>query len=229
MSQKEKIKEAMHSLQYYGKSNDEYNLRLHKNRIIEGIKYQETLFKSFPQEHLNEKIVEEMVTANSEVYKLLPLLYKENRKIVLAAVKKSGILIKEIPVKFLDDREVVFEAVNKNGYAFLLVMDKYAEDKEIIARALKSRAPSIYGYLSDKMKRDRELIQIAMKSSNRIYFEIPDDIASSKEFLLENKNIFLEDPKTFKFALSLIEKYEREDRLLSDIEKNTPSKQKRKI
>ena len=90
---------------------------------------------------------------------------RSDRIITIEAVKGNGALLKDVAPVLKDDKETVMAAVQgysgPDGDALMYASDRLRDDAEIATAAINS-CPGSFQYISENLKKDKDIIQLAL-------------------------------------------------------------------
>ena len=91
----------------------------------------------------------------------------------------------------LNDKDIVYQLFKKFGPTYFeLCGFNHKNDKELILRIIENNCSSIYNYISDNLKLDKDIIKLTFKDENLINYRCyPKEILEDELFMLEMTEI----------------------------------------
>ena len=130
---------------------------------------------------------------SKEIFDICPIEIKElisnNRRYLLWFLDSfnDAIVLKDVNYKWYDDRDFILLISDKCDIPFDLLNDKYMDDKEIVLKLVShiSRVGLFLEKVSDRLKKDKEVVMEAIKRDIHTLEYASDALKSDKEFILE--------------------------------------------
>lgn len=149
----------------------------------------------------------------------LTLELRDDKEIALQLVKNDASNFECLSQRLRDDREVVIAATNgkKTGYRNLMqyISKDFRDDKEIVMGALSLDKGDGYLFISDRLKEDREVVELAVSLYGDNLQHVPERFKNDKEIvLLAVKN----REYSYKYASKEIKELIQEDNPVKSLE-----------
>eukprot|EP01080_Neovahlkampfia_damariscottae_P004080 gene4080-7369_t len=161
--------------------------------------------KPFPTE---KKEILEIIKKKKLSIKHVPKNTNFDKGIVIECLKSNTGSFKDIPKEFQSDVDVMLQLLKFKPKSFKKMTEKLRNDKEFVLKALKLRAR--YQYISDELKKDREIILASLDGYFHNFYHIDDSLKNDEEILLKAINTYPQNfkmiPKKYKKSFDFIMK-----------------------
>lgn len=141
--------------------------------FVPGIYYAAGAFKS------DRDIMMVAVTTKGSALAYASKELKADREVVIAAVKQHCCALKYASRSFRSDKDVILAAVGRCGDGLWFASEELRGDRDVVLTALHDhgcgcrRSDSIFAWVSDDLKSDREVIMSAVRIDARALLMLP--------------------------------------------------------
>ena len=154
-----------------------------KELLLYAIRIDSKYIDDIPNELLsNKKFVIEALGYSNNIYKNLSNDFKKDKDIIIAALK-GGLDFYYVPDEKKKDRNIVIAAIKQNPIIFDDLDDIFKDDKEIALIVIEEKKKNYYRYLSDRLKKDKDICLATLASFSYELKNMPKEILEDKEFI----------------------------------------------
>ncbi len=158
-------------------------LIFNKEKALENIKLYGTSLKEFPQFKNDMDVALKCIYVNFNNFQYVSNKLKNDKDFVLKALAINSGIVRFLPKKLLDDKDIAISALNNSDYAdeFKFLSPRLQKDREIVNIAINKNGNLICA-ISDSLK-DKDLKVAAIKSRGMAISSIP-EFQDNKEMAL---------------------------------------------
>jgi hypothetical protein len=132
---------------------------------------------SFLKNH--DYVLRKMIESNHFFLKYAPEHIKNDKEFVTNIVSKCSYAFKFISANLRDDEDIATIAINDNQELFKFVSVILRDDKDFVMKILKRSATDsfyIYKYLSDRLKKDSDVVIHSLFSNCSVYYDFSEQL-----------------------------------------------------
>lgn len=140
------------------------NIKNHDEIVLEAVKNRgNALSIATSEQKKNRQIVMAAISNFGGALEYADESFRHDYDIVLKAVSTTGMALRSAAPELAFIKEIVEAAVKNDGYAIKFAPEEYRDDYETAKLALRTY-PDAYKYLSERLKKDPELVKIYNES-----------------------------------------------------------------
>lgn len=119
------------------------------------------------------------------VYSLLHPDLKNDKDIIYKIIQNNELdfILKEIPIDVFNDMEFAKKCINKNPYMIKFIPGFNNVKEYALLAVSKMIVPTLYKFLSDELKMDKDVIIAALKADGRTLAYIPTIMKEDEDIL----------------------------------------------
>lgn len=154
-----------------------YGLPDDKNFLCSALVFRPEVFKFFPDKYKDdEELVMEAICWNPFMLKFVSYRLRSNEDVVLKALEKSydGRVFEFASKNLRDDENFVARIVVKYPRSFEFATERLRDDKEYVRDLIPTTYGKITLYVSDRLKKDPDIIKIALRYGIDLKEEFPE-------------------------------------------------------
>ena len=126
----------------------------------------------------------ELLSTRGDLLQDLPTEFQNDKEVVMAAVKDNGFALDYASDTLKNDKEVVMEAVKNEGFALGSASASLRDDKDVVLAAIR-KAPDALEYASDRLRGDKTVVLEAIAHSTPAFWYVSPQLCNDARFLAE--------------------------------------------
>jgi len=148
--------------------------------------YDEPYAKDDPRWSSDFEWVLERIRENRYYFYLASKEFRKRRELAMTLVSINGTFLEQLSPLFKNDREIVTAALTDFPEGYGWISDELKRDDEIIRLAFSGEwGHLIYHYLPDDLKQNRDYMRLAVEGHNDMFNALPESAKNDRLFVME--------------------------------------------